>query len=111
MMPTRVLLTYDTNENSRALTSYRLDIATTTERVTDRLVQTGPVFNGLVVYAGVFETERDALIAVLDYVQAPGYRVVRHDDQTCSLVSMRARPGSGCTTLATRFPNGSMFIA
>lgn len=109
-MTTRVSITYDTNQSSCALSSYRLNISPSGEAVTGRLEQDGAVYNGLVSYSGVFGSERDAVQATLEYITAPGYRIVKRPDQTHALVATKHKPGPDSVTVGTRFPNGAIFL-
>lgn len=110
-MSTRVSITYNTKLSSRSLSSYRLDISSSFEPATERLTQRGPVYNNLVTYTGVFRTERDGVMAALEYITVPGYRIVRNRDQSFSLRKGERRLEYGCVTVGGRLINDGIYLA
>lgn len=75
-MNTILRISYNTSRNSRAASSYTLSMAETDQPITSRLVQQGATFNNLVRYTGVFATQRQAVVAALDYIDAVAVRLV-----------------------------------
>lgn len=67
-MNTSLNVSYNTNQNSHAASSYRLSLADTSDAVTGRLIQRGETFNNIVSYAGVFESRAKAVAAALAYI-------------------------------------------
>lgn len=65
-----VQISRKTTINSHSPAAYWINLNETDEPTTDRLIAAGVVDNDTVRMRGVFDTERDAVLAILGYVTA-----------------------------------------
>lgn len=66
-----VSVSYSTSRNSRHIGSYRVEIGSTDEPITDALRSDPEVYNDTAWCRGVFGREADAVRSVLGYINAP----------------------------------------
>ena len=108
----------DLSANSRRPTAYTVGISESTEP-SRPLRQTGPVWNNIVSYRGVFDDRRAAVEAALDYITTPCSLIARTDvlsGRTAIVVSgltLRQYPGPGYShrVLGSNLPTGRYLAA
>lgn len=103
-MSVSVIVSYDTNSPSGAVSSYRVHrFDESGEPVTGALSQHGATYNGLASYHGTFDSVDEAARAVLEFATVPGLCLVRLSDGSVRLRAFKGRHEQGCVVLGTRY--------